>query len=56
MLRYRTPADTAAGKLVLAVQKVLGSQWHDMDRYYFAEAVMNRAHKLHQAAIQSRLA
>jgi hypothetical protein len=55
MPRYRTPVDSAAGKLVLAVQKVLGSQWHDMERYYFAEAVMNRAHNLHQAVIQSRL-
>lgn len=55
MPRKRNPQQVAAGKLVLAIQKVQSyragtSQWHE------AGEVMGRAHELHQAAVAGRLA
>jgi hypothetical protein len=54
MPRKRTPADIAAARLISAVQKV----WTDYigtDEGYIAEAVINRAHDIHQAIIAQRL-
>jgi hypothetical protein len=52
--RKKTPADIAAGKLVLAIQNVWGYRL-GTDQAADAEAAMNKAHELHQAAVAGKL-
>ena len=54
MPRRKTAADAAAGQLILAVQKVWGRRL-GTDQAAAAEAAMNRAHDLHQAARRGTL-
>jgi hypothetical protein len=54
MKRKRTSADIAAGRLISAVQKVW-TEYTGTDEGYIAEAVMNRAHDIHQTIIAQRL-
>jgi hypothetical protein len=49
MPRKKTPTDVAAGRLVLAIQKVWGYRL-GTNQAAAAEAAMNRAHDLQQAA------
>jgi hypothetical protein len=52
--RARTKADSAAGKLISAVQKVWAYRF-GTDQAAEADAVMNRAHDLHLAILAGRL-
>jgi hypothetical protein len=52
--RRKTATEVAAGQLVLAIQKIWG-QRVGTDRAAAAEAAMNRAHELHQAARRGTL-
>src|ERR1700722_10173777 len=54
MPRKKTATDLAAGRMVLAIQKVWGSRL-GTDKAAEAEAAMNRAHDLHQAARRGTL-
>ena len=54
MPRKKTPQQTAAGRLISAIQKVQSfrsgtEQWNE------AQVVMDRAHELHQASIAGTL-
>jgi len=54
MPRKKTPADIAAGQLVLAVQKVQ-NEHAGTEKGYEADAVLQRAHELHMAAVSGSL-
>ena len=55
MPRKRTPADAAAGKLILELQRAAARHWDSLEKHYFADAVVSRAHDIHQAIIGKRL-